>query len=53
MMKTAMNSKSKSNLFLKKDVPLDDIEAIIEMKKPILIFEDLPESREGYTKGRN
>lgn len=29
----------------KKDVPLDDIESIIEMKKPILIFEDLPESR--------
>ncbi|MCM3674554.1 hypothetical protein M3699_11800 [Peribacillus simplex] len=29
----------------KKDVPLDDIESIIEVKKPILIFEELPESR--------
>jgi hypothetical protein len=30
----------------KKDVPLNDIESIIEVKKPILIFEKLPESRE-------
>lgn len=29
----------------KKDVPLNDIESIIEVKKPILIFEELPESR--------
>lgn len=35
----------------KKDVPLDDIEAIIEMKKPILIFEDLPESRKVIPRG--
>ncbi|MCK1994123.1 hypothetical protein [Peribacillus muralis] len=29
----------------KKEVPLDDIESIIEVKKPILIFGDMPESR--------
>lgn len=35
----------------KKDVPLDDIEMIIEVKKPILIFEDLPESRKVIPRG--
>ncbi|MFJ5751025.1 hypothetical protein [Peribacillus frigoritolerans] len=35
----------------KKDVPLNDIEAIIEMKKPLLIFEDLPESRKVIPRG--
>lgn len=29
----------------KKDVPLNDIESIIDVKKPILIFEELSESR--------
>ncbi|MGE7607772.1 hypothetical protein ACQKML_14280 [Peribacillus frigoritolerans] len=35
----------------KKDVPLDDIESIIEVKKPILIFEDSPESRKVIPRG--
>ncbi|GAA1384048.1 hypothetical protein [Peribacillus frigoritolerans] len=35
----------------KKDVPLNDIESIIEVKKPLLIFEDLPESRKVIPRG--
>lgn len=35
----------------KKDVHLDDIESIIEVKKTILIFEDLPESRKVIPRG--
>ncbi|MFJ7471231.1 hypothetical protein ACIQWI_22060 [Peribacillus frigoritolerans] len=35
----------------KKDVPLDDIETIIEKKKPILIFENSPESRKVIPRG--
>ncbi|MGE7907094.1 hypothetical protein ACQKNS_22105 [Peribacillus sp. NPDC094092] len=36
----------------KKDVPLGDIESIIAVKKPILIFEDLPESRKVIPRGK-
>ncbi|WP_057913941.1 hypothetical protein [Peribacillus muralis] len=35
----------------KKDVPLNDIESIIEVKKPLLIFEDLPECRKVIPRG--
>ncbi|MBT2604884.1 hypothetical protein J7E55_17975 [Bacillus sp. ISL-53] len=35
----------------KKDVPLEDIESIIEVKKPLLIFEDLPEGRKVIPRG--